>query len=119
MAPVPMRCRPAIVLINVVLPAPFGPTTHTVSPSPTASETSISAGAAPYETRMRSSSSMRFAQIRLDHGRPAHHLGGTALGDHAPVAQHHDTVGELHHGAHHVLDEHDARALRADVPHHR
>src|SRR5436305_2388783 len=114
-----MRCRPAIALISVLLPAPFGPTTHTSSRAPMASDTSMIAGAAPYETRMRSTSSMRFAQVRLHHLRPAHHLRRPAFGDHPPVAQHDDAVGELHHRAHHVLDEHDARALRPDLLHQR
>ena len=33
--------RPAIALISVVLPAPFGPTTHTSSPAATESETPV------------------------------------------------------------------------------
>src|SRR5437763_14176174 len=110
-----MRCRPASALMSVVLPAPFGPTTQTSSRSPMASDTSTMAAAAPYETRMRSTSSMRFTQIRLHDRRPAHHFGRTALGDHAAVAQHHDAVGELHHRAHHVLVVDDSSAHRAAV----
>ena len=41
------RLSPAIALISVVLPAPFGPTTHTSSPASMRSEMSQSAGAAP------------------------------------------------------------------------
>jgi hypothetical protein len=40
-------CRPASALISVVLPAPFGPTTHTSSPAAIDSDTFHSAGAAP------------------------------------------------------------------------
>src|SRR3954453_3943287 len=106
---------PAISLISVLLPAPFGPTTHTSSRAPIASDTSMIAGAAPDETRVRSTSSLRFAQVRPPPPRPAHPLRRPAFGDHPPVAQHDDAVGELHHRAHDVLHEHDARALRPDL----
>src|ERR1041385_9179914 len=37
----------------------------------------------------------------------------------APIAQHDDAFGELHDRAHQMLDEDDARALRADLAHER
>jgi hypothetical protein len=42
-----MGCSPAIALMSVVFPAPFGPTTHAISPAPTLIDTSEIAGAAP------------------------------------------------------------------------
>jgi hypothetical protein len=45
--PLRARSRPAIVFTSVVLPAPFGPMTATISPGPTASEASHTAGASP------------------------------------------------------------------------
>src|ERR671937_834085 len=62
---------------------------------------------------MRSTSSTLPPEIRFHHLRPSHHFGRTAGRYDTPVAQHDDAIGELHYGAHHVLDEHDARALRA------
>src|SRR5437867_4909668 len=48
---------PDTVLIRVVLPAPFGPTSATISPRPTRRDTPSSAVAAPYRTtRSRTSS---------------------------------------------------------------
>ena len=41
------RSRPAMALIRVVLPAPLGPITETISPPSTSSETSHTAGASP------------------------------------------------------------------------
>src|SRR5258708_331558 len=48
---------PEITLNSVVLPAPFGPTRPTISPSPTASETPSSARTPPNRTPMSISSS--------------------------------------------------------------
>jgi len=46
-SPATGRCRPAIALTSVLLPAPFGPTIQTSSPARMSRETSNSAGAAP------------------------------------------------------------------------
>src|SRR5712691_8366314 len=89
-APDSIGCRPAIALMSVVLPAPFGPTTHASSPAPMRSDTSEIAGAAPYETWMRSTSSMGLPQVGGDHVRLPHHRARVALGDDAAVAEHDD-----------------------------
>ena len=46
-SPAVRGCSPAIALTSVDLPAPFGPTTATVSPGPTVSSTDHSAWASP------------------------------------------------------------------------
>ncbi len=45
--PASTRCTPAMALISVVLPAPFGPTTTASAPGSTLSDTPFTAGAAP------------------------------------------------------------------------
>ena len=52
---------PPMALSRVVLPAPFGPTMVTNSPSPTSRETSASAWSPPYETLRPDSLSMRYS----------------------------------------------------------
>ena len=60
------------------------------------------------------------SSMRRSRGRPSTTSGSRitsarrALGDRLAIGEHHDAVGELHHRAHHVLDEHDGRALVAD-----
>src|SRR5881296_415171 len=107
--------RPAIALMSVVLPAPFGPTTVTRSRDWTLSDTSQTATASPWATSRCSISSISLAQIGADDVRVAHHLPWESLGDDLPVAQHDDTVGQVENGAHDVLDEDDRRAAVADL----
>src|SRR3954463_4056889 len=111
------RCTPDSALMRVVLPAPLGPTTTTSAPAFTSRLTPSTAGAAPYVTRKSRASSMRGPKVRVDHLRVAHHLARQAGCNRLAVGQHDDAVGELHHGAHHVLDEDDGRALLADGAH--
>jgi hypothetical protein len=47
-APKRARISPQIVDGSVVFPAPLAPTTNTIAPSPTSSETSSSTGTSPY-----------------------------------------------------------------------
>src|SRR3989442_538912 len=115
MVPALIGRRPAIALMSVVLPAPFGPTTVTRSRGRTLSDTSQTATASPWATSRCSISSIGLAQICADDVRVAHHLPWESLGDDLPVAQHHDTVGEVENGAHDVLDEDDRRAAVADL----
>src|SRR3989441_1184605 len=107
--------RPAIASMSVVLPAPFGPTTVTSSRGRTLSDTSHTATASPWATSRCSISSIGLAQIRADDARVAHDVPREALGDDLPVAQHHDTVGQVENGPHDVLDEDDGRAAVADL----
>src|SRR5438046_2594002 len=70
--------RPRMALITVVLPAPFGPMRLTISPCRTSRRTPQSTCSAPYPASTASSarsgagSSIRLAEIRLDHGGIAH-----------------------------------------------
>src|SRR5436190_16259179 len=83
-------CEREIAFSRVLLPAPFGPSTATNSPSPTTSDTSSSASALPYETeRLPISSSMNrrrgtdvvvAADVGLDHGGVADDVVGHAFG---------------------------------------
>src|SRR2546422_11258971 len=106
------RMIPALI---AVLPAPFGPTTVTSPRGRTLSDTSQTATASPWATSRCSISSIGLAQICADDVRVAHHLPWESLGDDLPVAQHHDTVGQVENGAHDVLDEDDRRAAVADL----
>src|SRR5262249_14670498 len=103
---------------SVVLPAPFAPTTDTISPRATSNDTSRSTLACPYCAPTASTLSKQelLAEIRLDHrGR----LGGRwrrPLKDLLAVVQHDDHVRERHHGLHHVLDHQERDAARAEPP---
>src|SRR5260370_30124656 len=48
MLPALVRTMPRMAFSRVVLPAPLGPTTHTISPGPTVSSMSWIIGARPY-----------------------------------------------------------------------
>src|SRR5580765_316699 len=108
------RLMPAMRLMSVDFPAPFGPTTQMSSPGSTRSDISRSATAAPYRTSIDRSSSMRFPQERSHDVAPPHHVLGNAFGDDLAVIEHDDPVRQRPYGAHHVLDEHDRRAVVAN-----
>src|SRR2546430_8711157 len=99
---------------RVVLPAPFRPTSVTISPSPTCSDTSRNAWASPYRAERPSSSSaalgMRLPEIRGDDRGILADGGVGPLRDHAALLQHDHLVGQLGDDAHVVLDEHDGPA---------
>src|SRR5437773_9717551 len=79
---------PAMALSSVVLPAPFGPTMVTNSPSPTSRETSASAWSPPYETlrfETLNTAEPALAQVGLDDGGIAHDVGRRPLRDAAAV----------------------------------
>src|SRR5688500_13088630 len=62
------------------------------------------------------SSSVGGAEVGLDDLGIAAHLVGRAVADLAAVVEHHHAVGDVHHDAHVVLDQHDGRAeLVVDV----
>src|SRR5207249_2109788 len=61
---------PPTAFISVVLPAPFGPTIVTNSPSATSSETPATACSPPYATPTWESFSMRRGEPRLRRGAP-------------------------------------------------
>src|SRR2546422_11565534 len=88
--PAAMRFSPAMTLISVVLPAPFGPTTQTSSPAATSSDTSHSAVAAPYFATTFLISSMRLAQESRDDIGLLHDVGGLAFGKYLSTLEHRD-----------------------------
>src|SRR2546422_8119284 len=108
--PAAMRFSPAMTLISVVLPAPFGPTTQTSSPAATSSDTSHSAVAAPYFATTFLISSMRLAQESRDDIGLLHDVGGFAFGNDPSMIENDDAIRQRHDRAHHVLDEDDPRA---------
>src|SRR5262249_45144118 len=107
--------RRASALTSVVLPAPLGPSTETISPTPTRSETSQRAGASPYATWRPAASSMGGSEISGHRLGVAHDLTRCAGGDHLPVVEHDEPITELQHRTHIVLDEQDAGAGSADA----
>src|SRR5882724_621540 len=65
---------------------------------------------------MSSCASVLGAQVRVDHVAIAAHFGRRAVADLAAIVEHHDAVGDVHHHAHVVLDQHDRGAeLVVDV----
>src|SRR3972149_2976006 len=107
---------PATALMNVVFPAPLGPTIATSSPSPPGRETSQRAGASPYPTWSRSTPSIRPPEVRLDHLRVTHDVARGALLDDPAVVQDHHAVREVHDGPHDVLHEDDRGPAGSDLP---
>src|SRR6476661_4994952 len=96
---------PEIVLNNVDLPAPLGPTTVTNCPSETLSDTSVSARSPPYDTdRLETSSILScqplLAEIGLDHRSILHHRLRRAGREDRAMIEHDETVGHPHHGMH-------------------
>src|ERR1700722_11514531 len=108
MSPAETATSPMTVLSNVLLPAPLAPIRATISPVPTLSETSCSAGSGPYPLDTQSSSSSTrgnfLAKIGSDHTRISADRVGQAFRDHLPMIHHHDVVGQSHHQSHVVLD---------------
>src|ERR1700681_3043873 len=106
-----------IALSVVLLPAPFAPSSDTISPSATTSEMPCSASTAPYRaTRSWISSSIeRAAEIRGDHVGVARDLLGRSFRDVLAEVQHRDAVADGHHEVHVVLDEQQRRILLANA----
>src|SRR3989442_5446574 len=116
MAPCLGLSTPAMVIISVVLPAPFGPSTQVMEPSRTSSDTPFRASIFPYAvTRSTTLSISRSAQIRFLDCRIALHLRRSALGDFLAEVEHRDAVGDAHHQLHYVFDEHDGDSFRAQI----
>src|SRR5579884_4313432 len=111
------RRRPPMVSSSVVLPAPLGPSSATISPLSTSRLTSLIAAIWPYSTRTRSARSSGtaclLAEIRGDDvGVAAHHVG-RAAGDHPAEVEHVDVVAEGEHEVDVVLDDQHAEVVPA------
>src|SRR5262245_58661760 len=122
--------RPAMALRSVVLPAPFAPTSATISPGRTSSEAPWRARSpAPYATSSpRTSASgvpgrsvaapARLSEAGSDDLRVPRDLLTRATVDLLPVLQHHHAPLERHHHFHDVLDHADGDAqLGVDTAH--
>src|ERR1700736_5632977 len=110
------RTVPEMALNRVVLPAPLGPTIDTNCPARTARETSASAGRPPEATVRPSTASTDrrpfLAEIRLDHAFVLDDLAGVTDREDRAMIEHDEALGQPHHRAHGVLDDHDRGALR-------
>src|SRR5579885_251553 len=91
---------PVIAFTSVLLPAPFGPMTSTISPRATRSEASLTNGTLPYPALARSTSRnavVASADIGLLHLAISYHFLERARRDRAAERHHDDAVGELLH----------------------
>src|SRR5215470_2779496 len=117
MAPAKAATSPDMTRISVVLPAPLGPITPTVSPAATSSDTPNSARKEPYPAEMSASDSMidllAPAQINLRHARVARSLGGQTVENLLAVVEHDHALDDPHQHAHDVLDPDDGYAHAA------
>src|SRR5919197_3817313 len=92
----------------VVLPAPLAPSSATISPSSTRSETPWSALIGPYRAstpRSSSSGGIVSSEICLDHLWVCPYVGGLAAGDQAPEVENVHVVADRHDEVHVVLNE--------------
>src|SRR5439155_4568417 len=117
------RSRPEIARLRVDLPAPFEPTTATISPCCTVRSTPCRISAPPYPawsplTARTGSGILRrraAAEIGLYHARiGCNGLRRTFRND-AALGQHQDLLGEAHDGLHDMLGENDCDAAIADA----
>src|SRR5438876_3302685 len=104
------RTRPATHFISVLLPLPLVPSSATVSPASTLSETPRSALTAPYPASSPSMARLS-AKIGLLHPLVRHDLGRRADGDDPARVEAHHALGKAHHGLHDVLDHDDGDVL--------
>src|SRR5688572_2855979 len=116
MLPLRLAIVPVSAASSVDLPAPFGPSSATVSPAPIPRFTPCSTVAAPYEARTSDSRSM--AEVCVQHRRVRAHLVGRAFGDLGAEIEHHHAVRERQQKMHVVLDEEYRDAAPGDAANH-
>src|SRR3954469_18462778 len=117
------RRRPAVAFISVVLPAPFGPMTQTISPTATSRSMPASAVTGPYPTTRLRTLSMRgglraCAKVGGDDFRMRPDDCGFALCDAPPEIEDEDVMADRHHDAHVVLHQEHRHALGVDRADH-
>src|SRR5918996_2547766 len=117
--PANVGSSPAIAGKSVVLPAPFEPTIATASPVRTSTSMFSMTGSPRYPAASPTTSSNPGPpEIGVDDLRVSHDDLGHSLGQDLAEVEDDGSLGELDHGAHHVLHPQDGRAqLVADVPH--
>src|SRR5690606_3809403 len=97
-------CRPIRQRSSVVLPAPFRPTSVTISPSSTRIDTSRSARASPYQADSPSTRSIGVPEVGGDDAGVVADLRVRAFHQHLAVLQYGHAVGEAGDHVHVVLD---------------
>src|ERR1700691_3423415 len=102
--------RPMMHFISVDLPLPLVPSSTTVSPPSTLSDTSSMTRTAPYDAWIPAMVRL-LAKIGPLHFRIAHDVVGLAIGDLAAGDQHDEAARKTHHRTHDMLDEDDGDAL--------
>src|SRR6185312_11735358 len=108
---------PDRVFTSVDFPAPFGPTSATISPRPTRMLTPSSAVACPYRTTSPATSSIPIphggaaAEVGADHALVLGDVLRRAVGDDLTEVEHRDAVGQPDDEAHVVLDEQHGQPL--------
>src|SRR3984893_15278442 len=116
------RTVPEIALHSVVLPAPLGPTMDPNWPAGTAAEIPQSAVKPPYVTERDSTASTHrrpfLAEVGLDDALVVDDLARLADCQDGAMVEHNEALGEPHHGAHRMLDDHDGHALRRERADH-
>src|SRR5579885_1091106 len=116
MLPAVGRSMPIMHFMSVLLPLPLVPSSTTVSPPRTSSETSSSTRTEPYAAS-RPRIAMLLAKIGpLDLGM-ADHLLRIAVGDLLAGHEHDKALREAHNRAHDVLDQNDGDALSDQAVH--
>src|SRR5215217_3780334 len=113
--------RPLIVFSSVVLPAPFGPTTETTSPSYRAKSMPFNICVRPYPDSIAATSSSipdlivlsRTAKIRLLHSSIRLNLRRGALEKQLALVEDEDVIRQCHHEIHVVLND-DHHQIGAD-----
>src|SRR3954447_22019720 len=112
--------RPETARSSVVLPAPFGPSSTTISPAPTERSTPCSTWILPYPaSRPATARSGSAAEIGTHHLAMGTDLGRRPGGELAPEIEHGDAVADVEDEVGVVLDEQDAGAPRRDRLHRR
>src|SRR6266849_4849988 len=121
-SPAESRSEPAMALSKVLFPAPFGPTTVTISPRLTSRDTSLMIGTVPYPASAETTSRCGRAGLRssgnvglFDLGK-CPHLGQAALGDHVAARHHHHSLAHLLDDAQLMLDHQHGKALFTQCP---
>src|SRR5215475_9592824 len=106
MRPARGRTMPMTHFISVDLPLPLVPSSTTVSPVLTLSDTFSRTRTAPYAASIFSMVRL-LAKVSPFHLGIANHRVGQAVGDFLAGDQHDQPLRELHHRAHDVLDQND------------
>src|SRR5262245_31789878 len=118
MRPALGRTIPMMHLMSVLLPLPLVPSSTTVLPAATLSDTSSRTRAWPYAASIASRRRL-LSKIRPHHVGIMNHLLRHAVSDLAAGNQHDEPLREAHDRGHDVLDEHDGDAALVELDEQR